>query len=262
MEYLLFTDETNKCPGQDAKFFIYGGVFFPTNRLKEVHSLVEESRLNNNYRSEDKLKFETNSRPNHVTPSQHRAAKQAILDGCLRLDVKFVACLVLHDIASRHIDDILIKWGANSVIFAFESFLEEENATGTCIADRIPFKASFQYLQEKFQVGLTFPWGQPKKLERIHLFGFSCIGASHACSVSDIVLGAFRYCVNKRENNQIARNLLPKIIRMMWHKRENNRVKIKDYGLLFRPKVVRVEQFRNQYDELARHLVSILNEAT
>jgi hypothetical protein len=32
MEYLLFTDETNQRPAADAKFFIYGGVFFPTDK--------------------------------------------------------------------------------------------------------------------------------------------------------------------------------------------------------------------------------------
>ena len=157
--------------------------------------------------------------------------------------------------------ETLIKRGANSVIYAFERFLQEENATGICITDRLPFKASFQYLQNKFQVGLTFPNGQTRKFERIHLFGSSCIGASHACSISDIVLGAFRYCVNKKENNRIVQKLLPKTIRMMWHKRENNQVEIKEYGLLFRPKMVQVEQFRTQYDELFSHLVSILSRA-
>lgn len=262
MEYLLFTDETNQRPAQEAKFFIYGGVFFPTDKLKEIHNLVEGARLLNNFRPEDEFKFETHSRPDHVTINQHRAAKKRVLEGCMSLGVKFVACLVLHNIAAKHSDDILIRWGANEVFCAFERFLQEEDATGICIADRLPFKASFQYLQKKFQVGLTFPWERNRKLERIHLFGFSCIGASHACSAIDIILGAFRYCVNRREGAQAARNMLPNIVNMMWHKRENNRVEIKEYGLLYRPKNIRVNEYKEKYNELTQHLANILSGAT
>lgn len=258
MEYLLFTDETNQRPAQDAKFFIYGGVFFPTNKLREVHNLVEAARLSNNFRPEDEFKFDTRSRPDHVTPNQHKTAKRAVLEGCMRVGVKFVACLVLHDIASRHTLKTLISWGANSVFYAFERFLEEEDTIGIAVVDRLPFKGDFQYLQKKFQVGLTFPWGRNRRLERIHLYGFSCVGTSHACSAIDIILGAFRYCVNKRDRVQAARNMLPRIVNMMWHKRENNRVKIDEYGLLFRPKTIRVEVYKGEYNELTQHLANIL----
>lgn len=260
MEYLLFTDETNRSPVQNATFFIYGGVFFPTDKLKELNNLVEEARLNNNYGPKDEFKFETNSRPEHVTREQHTAAKNTVINGCIRLGVKFVACLVLHNIASTRSDDMLIHWGANSVFCSFERFLQEEDSTGICIVDRLPFNSSFQYLKEKFQAGLTFPYGGNKKLEHIHIFAFSCIGASHACSAIDIVLGAFRYCINERERLQVARRLLPKIIKMMWHKRRNDRVIIKEYGLLIRPKEVKVEEYKRKYDELTLHLASILQQ--
>jgi hypothetical protein len=258
MEYLLFTDETNQQPAADAKFFIYGGVFFPTDKLKDVHNLVEEVREINNYRPKDEFKFDTRSRPNYISQDQHKAAKNAVLDGCMQLGVNFVACLVLHNISAKHTLKTLISWGANSVFFAFERFLQEENATGIAIVDRLPFSSSFQFLQEKFQLGLTFPRGENRKLERIHLFGFSCIGASNACSAIDIILGAFRYCINKRERIQVACDMLPKIIRMMWHRRENNDVKIREYGLLFRPKEVRRADYKREYDELTLHLANIL----
>lgn len=258
MEYLLFTDETNQQPAQDAKFFIYGGVFFPTNKLKEIHNLVEGVRLFSNFSPEDEFKFETWSRPAQITPEHHKVAKNIVLNGCKKIGVKFVTCLVLHDIASKHTLKTLISWGANSVFCAFERFLEKEDATGIAVVDRLPFKGDFQYLQKKFQVGLTFPWGQNQKLERIHLYGFSCVGTSHACSAIDIILGAFRYCVNKRDSVQVARNMLPGIVSMMWHKRENNRIKIKEYGLLFRPKDIRVEEYKSKYDELTQYLSNLL----
>lgn len=260
MEYLLFTDETNLRPAQDAKFFIYGGVFFPSNMLREVHDLVEAARISNNFRPEDEFKFDTHSHPDYVDSDQHKAAKRAVLNGCMRIGVKFVACLVLHDIASKHTLKTLISWGANSVFCAFERFLEEEDAIGLAIVDRLPFKGDFKYLQAKFRVGLTFPWGTNRRLDRIHLYGFSCIGASHASSAIDIILGAFRYCVNERERYQTARNMLPKIVKMMWHKRENNHVKIKEYGLLYRPKEIIAKEYKRQYNELTQHLLRILKE--
>lgn len=258
MEYLLFTDETNLQPAQDSKFFIYGGVFFPTNILGEIHNLVESARIYNNFVPEDEFKFDTRSRPAHVEINQHRAAKNAVLNGCMNLGVKFVACLVLHSIASRHTLETLISWGANSVFCAFDRFLQEENTNGIAIADRLPFRGNFRFLQEKFQMGLTFPWGTNRRLENIHLYGFSCIGTSHASSAIDIILGAFRYCVNERDRHQKARNMLPNIVRMMWHKRDNSDVQIKDYGLLYRPKKVRVDEYRRQYNELTNHFVRIL----
>jgi len=52
--------------------------------------------------------------------------------------------------------------------------------------------------------------------------------------------------------------MLPGIVSMMWHKRENNRIKIKEYGLLFRPKDIRVEEYKSKYDELTQYLSNLL----
>jgi hypothetical protein len=258
MEYLLFTDETNQRPAQDAMFFIYGGLIIPSAQLKELDNLIETARNDNNFCPGDKLKFDTRSRPSHVSIEQHRAAKKAVIDACLGLGIRFVACLVLHEIASNKTIETLISWGANSVLCAFDRFLEEENATGICILDRVPFNGDFRYLEEKFQTGLIFSPRGTKRLERVHLFAFSCQGASHVGSAIDIILGAFRYCVNERERNQAARNLLAKIIRMMWHVRENNLIRIREYGLLFRPKEVKVQAYKRQYDDFIQHLRTLL----
>jgi hypothetical protein len=260
MVYLLFTDETNQQAAHKAKFFIYGGVLFPVERLTEVHNLVEQARRKNGFRQDDEFKFETHSRPDHVTKEQHRAAKRAVLEGCSELGVRFVACLVLHDIARTRLLQELVSWGANSVICAFHRFLEQENGTGICTVDRLPFDQNYQYLKEKFQVGLTFPNGHSRPLDRIQLFASTSQGASHASSAIDIVLGAFRYCVNERDRNIAPRDMFPKIVRMMWHRRERNRIYLREYGLLFRPRRVRVEAHQREYGELTEHLARLLKE--
>jgi hypothetical protein len=258
MVYLLFTDETNQQAGHTAKFFIYGGVFFPVERLTEVHDLVNQARLKNGFREDDEFKFETHSRPQHVAKEQHRAAKRDVLDGCSQLGVRFVACLVLHEIARSRSPQELVSWGANSVLCAFHRFLEQENTTGICAVDRPPFAQGYQYLKKKFQVGLTFPNGNTRRLDRIQLFTSTCQGASHASSAIDIVLGAFRYCVNNRDRYDVSRAMLPRIVSMMWHRREGDRIYLREYGLMFRPKEIQVDFHQEEYDQLAEHLAALL----
>lgn len=53
--YILLTDETNRCPSEDARFFIYGGLIFPVEHLATLHSKIEYIRLKAGYRAGDSL---------------------------------------------------------------------------------------------------------------------------------------------------------------------------------------------------------------
>jgi hypothetical protein len=55
----------------------------------------------------------------------------------------------------------------------------------------------------------TFPDGKIVRLERILGLGHGCDGSSHLCSVADVLLGAFRYCVNDPENEEAAKAMFP-----------------------------------------------------
>ena len=260
--YLLFTDETNQQPSQKSKFFIYGGVFIPADKLEELHILIEQVRQNNGFLPGDEFKFDTRSRPKRVTREQLTIAKNAVLEGSAQLGVRFTACLVLHQIARKDSKEKLIRQGANTVLSAFHRFLEEKNTTGICMMDRLPFGRDYQYLQEKFQRGLTFPDGHCQRLDRIPLFASTCQGASHGSSVIDIVLGAFRYCVNERARDIAPRAMFPVIIRMMWHRRKGDTLYLREYGLLFRPKEVIVEDYELEYNELTEHFKRLLETPT
>ena len=144
------------------------------------------------------------------------------------------------------------------MLSAFHRFLKEENATGMCVVDRLPFDRGYQYLQEKFQTGLSFPSGGNLQLSRIHLFASTCDGASHASSAIDIILGAFRYCVNQRERNIAPREMLPVIVGMMWHKEVGDTLFLREYGLLLRPKNILMPTHRQENDELTGHLTQLL----
>jgi hypothetical protein len=163
--YFFLTDETNLQVSRRAVFFIYGGLFVSHAQLPQLHSLVEQIRTQYGFQPRDEFKFSPSSRPAHVDYNGFRKAKSEILEGCSSLGLRFCACLTLHAIAQNRRREQLIAWGAKTVIGAFNRFLTEEGATGVVIVDRFPFASGYQYLRDKFQVGLDFPNGSSRRLD-------------------------------------------------------------------------------------------------
>jgi hypothetical protein len=96
----------------------------------------------------------------------------------------------------------------------FNQFLgTDQNSYGLVFMDRIPIGNPYQYMKEKFQIGLTFRNQQPRRLERILGLSHTCDGASHFASLNDILVGAFRYCVNEPERNEAGQAMFPLIAR-------------------------------------------------
>ena len=255
--HILVSDETNQQPSKDAKFFIYGGLFIPVDSLPELDALVARARKESDYEPGDELKFGTHSRPDHVTVEQHIAAKNGVLEGCYDLGVRFSAYLVLHDIAKSRPLEEQVGWGVNTIMSAFNRFLEEKKDTGICVVDRLPFAGGYQKLRELFQTGITTE-KVTMPLDRIHLFATTCGGASHASSVTDIVLGAFRYCVNRREPTTATDTMFPLVAHLMWYKKQGNTVYLGERGLIYRPKEVKYEPYKREYDRLDEHLRALL----
>jgi len=256
--YFLFTDETNKEPSGKAKFFIYGGVFVPTERMKELHDLVEGIRRKTGYKPEDELKFAPSTKPEQVSKDSFTKAKGDLLVGCSKLGIIFSAYLVHHYIARQRKTSDLVKYGANTIISVFDQFLEENNKYGVCILDRLPFEGDYAYLKEKFQIGLIFQRGRTKRLNRILAYAASCEGATHAISAIDIILGSFRYCVNEKEKDIVPKKMFPIISSMMWRKKIGDTLYLRERGLLFRPKIFDVPEYKSSYDELTERFKTLL----
>lgn len=259
MLYLCVSDETNQRPSDDSLFFIYGGLFIPIDKLTELDGLVSTARVDNGFSAEDTLKFDTRSRPPHVSVEQHRKAKNAVLEGSFELGVRFSSTVVLHEIAKNRALNELVGWGVNTLMSKFNQFLEEEGATGICILDRLPFDRGYGHLRELFQVGITTPRVKVP-LNRIHLFATSCEGASHSASVTDIVLGAFRYCVNQREPNKATESMFPLVVRLMWDKKIGKVRFLGDRGVIYRPTNIKYPPYQAKYDELMEHLKRLVAE--
>lgn len=245
--YLLLTDETNLPSDSDAKFFAYGGLFFDVDKLPALDAAIEAIRNRNGYGPSHELKFETHAKPKHVTVDQARAAKEAVLEACIGIGATFVVQVVLNALAKKS-QETFIKWGANEVIGAFNVWLKDRNAYGLVAVDRLASATEYRYLCEKFCTGLTFPGKSAMRLDRIKFFGSTCINASHASSAMDIVLGAFRYCINQPRNVPAAKAMMPRLVRLLWHNRVGDNINA--VGLMLRPKTVKVPAYQAEYDGL------------
>ena len=256
--YILFGDETDHNRNQKTTFFVYGALFVHVDSIQNIHDAIENIRRQFRFGAEDKLKFSTRSRPKHIDRKNHTELKQKVIEIAQRSGAVFCAQLTLHELAKNRKHDELVEWGANTILGAFDSFLQEKGDHGIAILDRMPVTDPYRYLREKFQVGLAFPNGSQKKLDRIVGLASTCDGASNISSVTDVVLGAFRYCVNEPTRDEAGRKMFPEVARLMWHKRTGSKIYLRERGILLRPKKIRKEEYQRQYDGLVKRLENYL----
>ena len=248
--FILLTDETNRAHSQDAMFFVYGGLIVKLEKVASLHQTIERIREDLGYRPGDLLKFDTNSRPEHLTPAQATEAKRQVIAACIEHECKFIAYVVHHQIARNQPVQQVVEWGANHVIGKFNYFLGTEASFGIVAMDRLPDGVEFGYLAQKFSDGLSFPDDQPVKLDRITLFSSTCINASHLSSAMDIILGSWRYCINSPRNVEAAKSMMADITSLIWCRREGDTLHAAEKGLVLRPKDIRAPQYRADYEAL------------
>ena len=98
--------------------------------------------------------------PKDVTYDQHREVKKQIVKLAHKHEVVFCAYAILHAIAKGETHDNVVLYGANTLLFKFNDFLEEQADVGIAVMDRIPVSNPFKYLKDKFQIGLE---GEPTR---------------------------------------------------------------------------------------------------
>lgn len=257
---ILLADETNRQPSSKARFFVYGGLIMDVARLSELDADIGTIRREAGYLPPDDLKFDTRARPAQVSVEDATEAKRKVIAACIRLDAKFIAYVALHDIIKGKDPDDQVRFAANTVICQFDRYLQNvAHDYGICIVDNLPVKRSWQYLSEKFTSGLDIG-GVCRPVDRIKLFAATCNNASHVSSAMDIVLGTFRYCINKPANPAAASRMMKNVVELMWHERRGHTILATERGLVMRPLVdkIRVKQYRDEYDALLEHINKLL----
>lgn len=259
--YLLMTDETNLQASDRAKFFIYGGLIVPLNKAVELDRRISKARIDAGYLPQDEFKFDTNSRPEErVTREAATDAKQKSIQACMDCECLFIVYLIHHGIVRNQAREEKIMWAANHVIGRFNKFLVEQNTYGICMVDRLPILGEYRYLTDKFTKGLDSSGGRHIILNRILLYGSTCINASHLASAVDIVLGSFRYCANEPRNIVAAREMLSNVVSLMWCKVEGNTRYLRERGLILRPKEVNAQQYKQDYENLIEWFKALLGD--
>jgi hypothetical protein len=256
----LFTDETNLTPDPTAKFFTYGGLIIAAEKFRELHEGIAKIRSTAGYLPTDNLKFDTRVRPKHIPVEICTGAKREVVQLCIALKCHFIVYVVLHAIGKNKSAEELVRWGANHVIGRFNHYCGLKDSYGAVVVDRLPAGGEYSYLTDKFTKGLEFPEDAAVTLDRIQLFAASTIGASHACSAMDIVLGSFRYCINEPKNVVAAKDMMGNIIQLLWHERSGDTIYALGRGLILAPKNIKVPAYKHEYEQLVAHINTLIAE--
>jgi len=257
--YTLFLDETNSQYTKINNFFIYGGIFFPLDIAHLLHKKIIEIREKAGFKPNDLFKFETHSRPSSVSETAFAQAKDNLINTCIENRVLFIVYIVHHKIALRHSLQKRIEWASDEIINEFDCFLKTQKDYGTVVFDRLPFKGEFQHIVKIFNSGITTATlnNAPHIPTNIVGYFISAAGASHFASATDIILGAFRYCVNIAGNSMVAKKMFPNVLKLMYGYIDSKGNKnVSDLGLLIRP--YNNLAYQKEYKELTDKLNSFL----
>lgn len=161
---------------------------------KEISCIRDKHR----FTSDAEFKFDSPSRSAHLSYKEFTLAKNQVLEICQDLEVRFMAYAVHHDIVHNRERDLYL-WALNTLLLQFDFFLQRETSNGICLVDR--FKNDLDILKKIHQQGVDPEVSDGSRLSRrlknILCYSTISIGITHLATVVDIVLGAFRYCVNE-----------------------------------------------------------------
>lgn len=275
--YILLSDETNKNPSKSVKFFVYGGICFPIKLLSGLNNKIDVIRKSAGYKPDDSLKFSPSNRPKTISSKQHADAKNAIIELCLENDVKFFVYIIHHDIIVGQDENKVASESAKYVIGRFNIFLNNKDIKqdGICLIDNLPPDIQYKFFAELFQKGLNIPkyGGGTKwvKLNRIQLYGATCLKASHANSAADIILGAFRYGINDPSNKKVAGKMMKNIVKMIYlptyASSFRDALNDSSSGFIVRPKALEIAKgcysaFQKDYEDLYEQIDSLVESSS
>lgn len=260
--YLLFTDETNltEQTDQGVKFFAYGGLVIPIDKISIIDESIKKFRLEYGFKNTDSLKFDSNTRPANISTIKFAEIKSKIINLCIENDCKFLVYVVLHKIAEKQGINKTVKWGADHIVGKFNHYLTQKNSQGMVFVDRLSDVGEYKFLSEKFTTGLVFD-SKNVPLSNIKIFSSTCDNASNLSSVMDIVLGSFRYCINRPFNELSAKVMIKDIVKLFWSDKVGENINPFEKGLTFRPKPenISVPLYKEEYESLITHINSLLD---
>ncbi len=254
--HFLYCDETN-LEERRGDFLIYGGIMIDGAAAHDLSRRIDEIRRMNGIDRAFHLKF--NPGPTGMAHNHFIEVKQEIIETAAAHNVRLLTYLVLHDIADD--PDTARRFGINSVCYHFDCMLNRLNDAGFVLIDQFTDEGNQieAHLREKFSVGVRgMPYSMIMHLDRILGFHYSAIGQSHFPSLIDIILGSFRFAVNRHtrcmdEREATAQRLL-RLLSPLFIRQADG--KVSELSLLFSPKQIKVERYRDTYQALKDYLTA------
>lgn len=255
--FIFAGDESNVKQSREARFFIYGCVIIAADKASDICKRISGIRVEHGFGPDAEFKFDSHSRPAHLSYEEFTLAKNQVLEMCQDFGVRFMAYAVHHEIA-RNRDSDLYPWALNTLLLQFGFFLQRKTSTGICLVDR--FRNDLNTLRGIHQQGVDPEVSDgsrlPRRLENVLCYGTISIGTTHLATMVDIVLGAFRYCVNKMNETKISL-LLYRKVRPLLLCEPGNPSRVEEWGLFLRPREVNVPDYKRDYDALLQYLKSL-----
>lgn len=254
--YLLYSDETNLDPA-DNIFFIYGGIVVNSDRAKNLSDEIQELREDKNIPNDFLLKF--NPGPENMSHEDFIDIKQDIIQNAVKNKCLVLVSIIHHKIATS--PDEARRKEINRIAYHFNCLLNRFNSHGLMLIDRFSDRQIDAHLRDKFSAGVRgLPYTDPLRLDRIIGYHYSAIGQSHFGSLVDIIICSLRFAVNAfsrdEEHNLETASRMLGLLAPLFYRSEERQNQISEISLFFSPKIIRVQAYRERYEQLRAFLAS------
>lgn len=247
--HILFGDETNTERTRNVEFFIYGGVMLSADQVVQVHEGVRRIREGLELAHSEALKFA--GHPERISAQEHRDAKRDVLELLGASGARFIAYCVHHHVVGQDIGR-RNEYAINTILWGFHHFLDVEQDHGFAVLDRLRPEERLAVGRLNAE-GLAMHDGKKVRMPRLVGIATAHIEWSHCLSACDVLLGAFRYCVNS-PNTRAAQEMFPVVADLLWYRPGTEPRAVREFGLLLRPKTVLAPDIKARYDALVASL--------
>ena len=213
----MYADEADQDGSRE--FLVYAAVFFPAEKVLGLHDEVIRLRYKYGFEDGDLLKFSTGTKPKQVERENHTKLKNDVLELAVENGCQTCCYVIPHSIAKGQAHENRLKFGINTLLVKFDQFLEESGkVAGSVRFDHTTDFKQMAYFEEVFQKGMDFR-RKRKKLRQVVSIEQTSIGVSHLSSITDIVVGAFRFVINEPDKDVVGAKLLKQLSKLMWGKK-------------------------------------------
>ena len=153
--YLMYADEADQDGSKE--FLVYAAVFFPAEKVLELHNSLVKLRYKYGFKDADHLKFSTGTKPPHVSRDDHTNIKNDILDLAIQNSCQTCCYVIPHAIAKGRSHEDRLKFGINTLLMKFDQFLSENGCcAGSARFDHTTDFINFSISKKCFRLELIF----------------------------------------------------------------------------------------------------------